>query len=180
MVDVRIIPQANKDYSHCYIEFNTEDEAKEVSKLDRIVHEGKTLFVAISKPKDDLVNTLYFNNLPFNLEKTDLLHALKDYKDDIASINLKRSYAFVKFFNEESMKKAKKAFKKKSLFIKGRKIVVKKADTKDDKQQDGNSQIDPANMMKSQTSNLKFITNLKIKCWVKENPIQAPQEETQK
>ena len=128
VVDVRIVQQPAKNYSICYVDFVSEEEATACLSIDRQNIDGRTIFVAKSKPpeKDDEKFTLFLNNLPFGLTEDELFKALKFCKPDIIEIRLKKSYAFVRFKDEVSMKKNLKVLK--NYKIKDRKIVTTIAD----------------------------------------------------
>lgn len=139
MVDVRIVPNPAQYYSTCYIDFTSEDEAKSALAIDRTVVEGKTLFVALSKPQDEHENTLFLNNLPFNVPKDELDKALRFCKADILSVNLKKSYAFVKFKDEFAMKKHHKTLKNQKVMVNGRRIIAKRAANEENRSQKGDN-----------------------------------------
>ena len=125
------MPVPAKYYSQCYVDFKSEQDANHALIIDRKVIEGKTIFVAISKPPekyDNLDNTLYLNNLPFNLSKEELMKELSFCKEDIVDARIFKSYAFVRFKDEFTMKKNHRTLK--NFFIKGRRIVAKKAEDK--------------------------------------------------
>lgn len=84
--------------------------------------------MAKSKPpeKDDEKFTLFLNNLPFGLTEDELFKALKFCKPDIIEVRLKKSYAFVRFKDEVSMKKHLKVLK--NFKIKDRRIITTIAD----------------------------------------------------
>lgn len=125
-----------KKYLNCYIDFQTEEDATDALQIDRQVVEGKTLFVAKSKPPekhDSNKNTLFLNNLPFNTPKEDLLKAIKFCKEDILGLRVLKSFAFATFKSEIAMKKHLKTLKDSHVMIKGRRIIASKADDRKDK-----------------------------------------------
>lgn len=129
MVDVRIIPKPMKSLSNCYIDFDSEESAKRACSIDRKVVEGKTIFVALSKPPEKDVSswTLFINDLPYNLKREDLDRALNFCKSDILESRYNgKTYAHVSFKDEASMKRHLKVLK--NFSIGGRKIVAKIAD----------------------------------------------------
>jgi len=122
------VQQPAKNYSICYVDFVSEEEATASLTIDRQNIDGRTIFVAKSKPpeKDEEKFTLFLNNLPFGLTEDELFKVLKFCKSDIIEIRLKKSYAFVRFKDEVSMKKNLKVLK--NFKIKDRKIITTIAD----------------------------------------------------
>lgn len=141
---MRIIPQTAKQYSICYVEFSSDEDVAQCLTLDRTVLEGRTLFVAKSKPpeketSDDLSKTLFLNNLPFGLIEEELKKSINFCKPHVKEVRLKKSYAFVKFSSQETARKALKTLKN-NFKIKGRKIIAKAAEKKSENGFSANNQ----------------------------------------
>lgn len=121
---------SKKGYIICYIDFVSKEAADKCLSIDRTVLDGNTIFVAISKPPekfDDGSQTLFLNNLPFGLTTDDIKHTFHKYLNDIVDIRLKNSYAFIKFKNTAMRNVCYK--KMQPLYMKNRKIIVKKSTT---------------------------------------------------
>ena len=132
--DIRIINrkrQGQEESSIAYIDFDSPEAALEAKEeLNGKIVFGRKLKAEISKPptKADNTNTLFLNNLPYGMEEGELIKELKLDTSILVNISMKRSYAFVKYVDEKSMKLAKMELIGKQL--RGRNLIVKEAERK--------------------------------------------------
>lgn len=126
ILEVRIINRKSTNSSQAYIDFDKMEDALKCKKeLFGTIIEGRRIHSDISDPKKarDTTNTLFVNNLPFNLSEDTLAYELQLDRSQVVQIRLKRSFAFIKYANEEFMKKDRKRLHGKP--VRGRNLIVK-------------------------------------------------------
>lgn len=141
--DIRIINRKSNDSSIAYIDFDSKEAALEAkNELNRRILHGKKIYAEISKPptSKDNTNTLFVNNLPFGLSEEDLIEGLKIDREGLVEIRLKKAYGFVKYKDEDTMKKELKRLGR--FVLRGRRLIVKNAAKGPGKRKENGGKVD--------------------------------------